>query len=78
MSTNEKAASFTAEARLGRHEDGRRMVLDCKPCLTLAGRVRHYRCPGCELAIPWCNGADDELGELCDDCAADVLRARAS
>lgn len=37
---------------------------------------RTYECPGCEREVGWCNGAADELGELCDECAADVWKAR--
>lgn len=67
---------MSATTVLGPHETGLRMQLHCARCLTLAGRVRHYRCPGCERMVPWCNGAADELGELCDECAADVLAVR--
>lgn len=35
-----------------------------------------YDCPGCERKVPCCFGASDELGELCDDCAAHVWRVR--
>ena len=40
-------------------------------------RQRFYRCGGCERLIPWCNGAHDELLELCDDCAVEVWHVRA-
>jgi len=38
----------------------------------------NYICPGCERSVPNCFGADDELGELCDDCAVHVWRVRES
>ena len=39
--------------------------------------ARHsYEYPGCERLFGWCFGAADELGELCDDCAARVRRIR--
>lgn len=27
-----------------------------------------YRCPGCDQLRPWCDGAADDLPELCDRC----------
>jgi hypothetical protein len=49
---------------------------DCKPRARSSVCGHLYRCPGCERLCGWCFGAADELGELCDDCAAHVWDLR--
>lgn len=38
-------------------------------------RGRLYRCRVCLRFVPWCFGAHDVVGEVCDDCYAPSLRA---
>lgn len=35
-----------------------------------------FLCPGCENVCGYCCGCGDALGNLCDDCANDVVKAR--
>lgn len=38
---------------------------ECEPGLT-------YQCAGCSRIVPYCYGADDELYDYCDHCAANI------
>jgi len=35
-----------------------------------------FWCQGCDLVVGWCRGCNDELFELCDDCAVKVWAMR--
>ncbi len=35
-----------------------------------------FLCPGSETQVGYCQGCGDALGELCDDCACAVVKAR--
>jgi len=35
-----------------------------------------WTCPGCERFLGYCMGCSDDMPELCDDCWADVTKAR--